>query len=137
MNLFGKQIEKIRSNPKTIFLIDGSGALLTATLLLFVLRPFDFYFGMPTEILTVLSVTAFFFAFYSFFCFIQPKPNLQKLLKPIILANSIYCITTLGLVFFFINRLTALGILYFIGELLIICGLIYVELKILKTTKQA
>jgi hypothetical protein len=136
MNLFSKQIEKIQSKPKTIFLLDGLGALLTAVLLLFILSPFDIYFGMPRAILTVLSLTAFLFAFYSFFSFTISKPNIQKLLKPIILANSIYCLTTLGLVFFFLDRLTTLGMIYFIGEISIIFGLIYIEVKILKTKQQ-
>jgi hypothetical protein len=51
---------------------------------------------------------------------------------PIIIANSTYCILTIGLIGYNFNRLTFLGITYFIIEILILFGLIYIEFKILK-----
>lgn len=117
--------------PKTVFLIDELGAVLTAILLM-TIRTYNEYFGMPRKTLTILSIVALIFAIYSFSCFLFSHNNSQKLLRPIIVANLTYCILTLGLVIYFYNRLTILGLAYFTGEILIICGLVHIELKTLK-----
>lgn len=131
-----KRLVNIRAlKPKTIFLVDGLGAVLTAILLMAVVRTFDEYFGMPRPILTLLSIMAIIFALYSFSCFAFSGNNIQKFLRPIIAANLTYSILTSGLVIYFYNRLTFLGVAYFVGEVLIICGLVSLERKILKATK--
>ena len=130
-----KKIVKILSSkPKTVFLIDGLGATLTAILLVAVLKTFNNYFGMPQKMLTILSITASIFAVYSFSCFVF-LGNPKKLLPPIIAANLIYCVLTLALVVYFYDRLTGLGVAYFIGELAIICVLVCIEMKTLKASK--
>jgi len=129
-------IKTLTLKPKIVFLIDGLGAVLTAILLITVLKTFNEYFGMPLKTLTVLSIIAFIFAIYSLSCFAFSDNNSQKLLRPIIVANLTYCILTLGIVIYFYNKLTILGLTYFFGEILIISGLVYIELKTLKASKQ-
>lgn len=124
-------------NSKSIFLMDGLGAGLTTILLVVVLKRHNEYFGMPQDILTILSILALILSIYSFSCFAFSKSNLSKLLKIIIVANLIYCFLTLNLVIYFSNQLTIFGLLYFVGEILIICSLVMIELKILKTSGQS
>ncbi|GAA4006997.1 hypothetical protein GCM10022408_18600 [Hymenobacter fastidiosus] len=118
--------------PKTVFLLDGLGAVLTAVILTEVLKTFNEYFGMPRKALTLLSILALIFAVYSFSCFAFSGTDSPKLLKPIIGANLTYCVLTLGLVIYFYNQLTVLGLTYFVGEILLICGLVCIEIKALK-----
>ena len=121
-------------NSKSIFLMDGLGAAITTILLVVVLKRHNEYFGMPQDILTIISILALILSIYSFSCFAFSKSNLPKLLKIIIVANLIYCFLTLNLVIYFSNQLTIFGLLYFVGEILIICSLVMIELKILKTS---
>ncbi len=137
MNEYIKRILNILTlKPKTVFLIDGLGAILTAFLLMTVLRNFSEYFGMPRDTLTTLSITALIFALYSFSCFVFSNNTTQKLLLPIIIANLSYCVFTLGFVIYFHNRLTILDIAYFLVEILMISALVYIELKTLKVSRQ-
>lgn len=136
INYTKRVVKTLTSKPKTVFLIDGLGAVLTAIILMAVLRHFNDYFGMPREALAILSIAALIFAVYSFSCFVFLDNNAQKLLRPIIVANLTYCVLTLSLVLYFYNRLTILGIAYFVGEVLIICGIVYMELKTLKANSQ-
>lgn len=128
-------IKALTLKPRSVFLVDGVGAFLTAFLLITVLKTFNEYFGMPRETLTILSILALILAIYSFFCFAFSDNNSQKLLRPIIAANLTYCILTLGLVIYFFNKLTILGLTYFGAEILIICGLVHIELKTLESSR--
>jgi hypothetical protein len=112
-----------------LFLIDSIGALTTA-FLLFVLRNFNEYFGMPESILTYLSVIAVFFCIYSTTCFFVIKANWILFIKIISIANLLYCVLTIGLVIFYNPQLTTIGTAYFLGEIAIIIGLVYIELKV-------
>ena len=129
-----KKIPELK--PKTVFLVDGLGAVLTAIFLKAILKPFNKYFGMPRETLTTLSLLALALAIYSFSCFAFTDTNPKKLLRPIILANLTYCLLTGGLVIYFYNKLTLVGLCYFVAEILIIAGLVYIEVKTLKASDQ-
>jgi len=65
-----KCIRAIERKPKTLFLVDGIGALLTALLLFAVLRPFHELFGMPQITVTYLSIIAAIFCLYSMSCYL-------------------------------------------------------------------
>lgn len=127
-----KNIKGLTLKPKIVFLIDGLGAFLTALFLNIILKTFNEYFGMPLKTLTLLSIIALIFAIYSLSCFVFSDNNLQRLLRPIIVANLTYCILTIGFVINFYSKLTTVGVSYFVGEILIISGLIYIEIKTLK-----
>jgi len=122
---------ELTRKPKTIFLIDGIGALVTTILLFGVLRPFNQYFGMPRETLFILAIIAGLMAIYSFSCFVLLENNWRKWLRPIIVANSLYCILTIGFIIYFYPQLTILGLIYFGGEILVIFGIVGIELQTL------
>lgn len=134
--MLSKTISHLVRKPKTIFLIDSLGAMLTAFLLFVVLRNFNKYFGMPITILTYLSAIAVFFCMYSMTCFFFLKGNWTLCIRVIGYTNLLYCILTIGLLIIYNATLTELGITYFLTEIAIVCVLVYVELKVAKTIKQ-
>ena len=122
-------LEKFRSNPRQLFLIDSLGALVTACLTGFVLARFEGIFGIPPKILYTLSFVALLYAVYSILCFSGKPTHWRPLLKAIAFANLIYILISVGLVFLYYPQVSVLGLLYFIGEFLVIGILIYIEFK--------
>lgn len=118
-------------NPKKIFLIDGMGAFVTGSILFLARWKFYEYFGMPLEILSILSITAYVFAVYSLSCFLFLTKNWQPFLKSISIANLLYCCITMGLVFYCHSKLTTLGLTYFIAEIVVIVALVFIEVQTL------
>ncbi|NOS55771.1 MAG: hypothetical protein HOP37_05870 [Cyclobacteriaceae bacterium] len=122
--------------PKTIFLVDGLGAFATASILFVMQWRFQEYFGMPQEILSVLSMIAVAFAVYSISCFFFQSRNWRIFLKTIMTANLLYCCLTTGLVIYYYSTLTILGLTYFLAEISVIAGLVYIEFQTLKIGNQ-
>ena len=126
------QLEKLIADPKRLFLIDGSGALLTTFLLVVILARFREVFGMPQKVVYLLSLVPFIYAVYSFCCYFFSRffsyNRWQVTLKAISIANIFYCCITIGLVFYFYQSLTTIGLLYFLGEVMIIACLVRMEL---------
>lgn len=120
-------LDKITSNPKKLFLIDGIGGVLTAFFLGIVLPAFEDSFGMPTTILYYLSSIACVYAIYSISCYILLANNWRPYLKGIAFANLLYCCLTIVLVYHFYQKLTVLGLTYFGLELMVIVSLIIIE----------
>ncbi len=118
--------------PKNIFLVDGVGAFVTALIIYFILNPYNEYIGVASEVLIPLSVIAFVFCIYSISCFFLLKHHWQDFLKIIIAANTIYCLTTISVLFYYQETITTLGLFYFIGEIIVIGTLVFVEMKLLK-----
>lgn len=114
---------------KTLFLIDGMGALLSAFLLWFVLAKSTELFGMPTKTLHLLSALACVLALSSLLSFSLVKRNHKAFLKIIAFANLGYCCLTAALVYIFFKELTALGLLYFFVEITVILTLAIIELR--------
>lgn len=112
---------------RTLFLIDGSGAFLTAFCLLVILRPFNEYIGMPQMHLTGLSLVAVGLCMYSFICSFSVKSDWQLFVRILVVMNLFYCCLTLGLVLFNYATLTWVGLAYFLIEIAIICVLVAVE----------
>ena len=125
-----KILDRFILNPKSLFLIDGLGAFLTAFLVGVILRKFEDNFGMPQKHLIILSILACIFAVYSMSCYFFVGKNWRTYLKIIAVANLMYCLLTAILVIVLYQQLTILGITYFIGEILIIIGLVYAELSV-------
>jgi len=121
-------INKIISNPRSLFLIDGLGALVSAFSLGVFLVQFKYAFGMPEKVLYILAVIACVFAINSLSCYFRNIKNWRPYLKAIAIANLLYCCATLFLVFFHYTDLTVLGIAYFLVEIIIIVVLATFEL---------
>ncbi len=116
-------------NPKQLFLIDGIGAVVSAFFLGVVLVHLENRVGMPKSILFVLALIPCFFALYSFGCYYFLKTNWALYLKVIAICNLLYCMLTIGLVYFNFATLTSLGLFYFVVELIIILILVRAELR--------
>jgi hypothetical protein len=123
-------LDKIISNPKLIFLIDGFGAILSMFLLGFVLIKLERVIGMPAQTLYILAGIAGIFSIYSFVCAFRITKNWRTLLKIIAFGNLSYCLLTFSLLFYHQSQLTIFGIFYFLLEILVIVGLALFELKI-------
>jgi hypothetical protein len=115
--------------PKTIFLIDGMGALVSAVLLGLVLTRLETFFGLPKNVLYVLAGIALLLAVYSLSNAFMQQINPSRRLKLIAVANLLYCLLTVVLLFIFYPQLTIFDVYYFMGELLIILSLASLELK--------
>lgn len=118
-----------RLNGRTIFLVDGLGALLTACCLGVLLHHED-TFGMPTNYLSILIILASLFSMYALSCYSINPLNWKTCLKPLAILNLVYC----GLTIFFVlqntNQLSALGYGYFMAELTAILALAFVEIRV-------
>jgi hypothetical protein len=116
--------------PDKLFLIDGLGALASTVLLGAVLTAFQPFIGLPHPTLYVLAAVALVFSVYSLACFYFKPHRWRPYLAAIATANSLYSLTTAGLVVYFYPALTTLGVAYFAGELMVIGCLIFVETKV-------
>lgn len=122
-------IKRLIRNPKTLFLVDSLGALVTALILFAILKNFYNYFGMPQTLLAYLSMIAVVFCLYSMSCFILVKDNWQPFLRVISYANLLYCCLTLSLLVYYYQSITIFDVTYFIAEIISVCGLVFIELK--------
>lgn len=130
------RVREATQKPKTLFLIDGLGAFVTAFFLFVILRRFNDYFGMPQKALVYLSLIAVVFCLYSITCFFFLRDNWKPFLRAISIANLLYCCLTISLVIRYFPKLTFLGLTYFLVEIMIVCGLVFIELKTLATNDQ-
>ena len=113
--------------PKTIFLIDGLGAILSAFMLGVVLVHFQNLIGMPERTLYLLAFLPCLFMIYSFSCFFFLKGNWSPYLKFIALLNFFYCILSIGMMIKHSSSLTILGYIYFVIEIIVVLIVASVE----------
>ncbi len=128
-------IQFFSTRPRLLFLLDGLGAAATTIALLFVLRPFGHYIGMPIDIVNNLSVLGFVFCVYSIGCYFLLKRNWSPFLSIIAYCNLLYCVATITLLFLNYNSLTRLGISYFILEIAIIGLIVFIEFRVANALK--
>lgn len=120
--------------PKTLFLTDAAGTLITAVLLSQVLARFEPVFGMPVDILMGLAVIALCYSVFSLSCYIWVRSSENRYLKIIAAANVLYCILTFTLMILLFSVLTWIGIVYFTMEIAIILMLAGLEYRTSKKT---
>jgi hypothetical protein len=94
-------IDKLASDTKRVFLIDGLGAFFTAFFLIVMLTGFENDFGMPRVMLGYLSLVACMYTAYSFCCYFFVRINWRPYLKVIVIANMMYCCLTIAFVIFY------------------------------------
>lgn len=123
-------MQLIQLPARTLFLIDGFGAMLSAFMLGFVLINNQPHIGMPVEALQILAAIPCLFAMYSFAGAFIIKSRLEPFLKWISIANFLYCLTTAALVILFFPELTKLGIAYFVLEIAVVVYLARAELVV-------
>lgn len=113
--------------PRRLFLVDALGALLTTSILGFILPHFAQSWGIPRRDLYFLAGGVLLLFFYSISIFlIQPRYWLMYL-RIIAGANFSYCLLTLALLWHWRQSAQALAYAYFIGEALVIFGIALLE----------
>jgi O-antigen/teichoic acid export membrane protein len=127
-------ISKLLRNPYLLFLVDGLGALLSATLLLLVVAPLEVYFGMPSTVVKVLGIIACMLMICSVSCCLVKPRQWILWMRTVAAANLLYACSTAILLFLYAHQLTLLGFLYFVGEIIILCILVILERKAAATS---
>lgn len=115
------------AKPRSVFLMDSIGAMLTAFSHGIVMVHFQKWFGMPQTILKILGLVAVGFAIYSLLCFLFLKKTFKPFLVFIMLANFTFCLISLYFVWQHWNELEWLSFIYFPMELIIVGVVIYIE----------
>lgn len=116
------------SRPRTLFLVDGLGALLSLVLLLGLLLPNHKALGLPEPLLQLFAIIAAALSAYSLTCSRLAPSNHRPLMAILATANASYCLLTLSALYLRRQRVTPLGLLYFTGEVAIIAGLVFLEI---------
>lgn len=124
-----ESIQLFIAKPKSLFLLDGFGALLTTLLIFFVLRTFNDFFGLSKNTLEYLAALALVFSIYSISCYFLVNDNWKSFLKVICVANILYCILTIAILFYDYQNISIYGIAYFLGEIAVIAGIVFLEIK--------
>ncbi len=117
-------------NEKNIFLVDGIGALVTATIMGLILPALNQYIGMPLNVLYGLCGLGLVYAAYSLSCFFFANHDKPVFLMIIMWANFLYCPLTLVLTYLHFDQLTTLGVIYFIAEIPVLLGIVFIEWKV-------
>ncbi len=117
--------------PRSVFLLDGLGALLSAGFLS-LLAQWESLFGMPPAVLYPLALIACGFALYSLSCYLLDRQRWVPWLKAIAWANALYCCLTLGWVIRYFDSLTIWGLLYFILEMAVVSVLVLWEIGVVR-----
>jgi len=93
------------------------------------LAPFESTFGMPKDILYLLTSLACILCLYSLGCYFFVTQNRRLYLKGIAIANFLYCCATIVLVIIHYTSLTIYGLTYFLVELFVVIVLVSIELR--------
>lgn len=129
-NLIKTLINDFKQNPKRLFLIDGSGALISAFLLSTVLVRLSTFIGMPIRTLYFLAVFPVCFAIYDGIIYLFGALQLDRYLRGIAFANMTYCFICIAAAIYHRETLSVWGWAYLLSEIVIILGLACIELKV-------
>lgn len=128
--MFSSLVERFSQNPKTLFLVDGLGAMLSMFFLSFVLTRLESLVGMPIAVLHLLGTGACLLSLTSLTCARFLPTNWRPFLLTIAAANLTYCGVTIALLVHHSSVLRPLGWLYFLGEIAIIVSLATLEITV-------
>ncbi len=123
-------LDRFLRRPRTLFLLDGVGALVTALLVGVVLPRLGEYIGTPRPVLRALALTAAVFAAYSLACAALQPTRWPGYLRGIALANAGYCAVTAAVLIRFRATLHPLDWIYFAGEIVVVGALVTLELRV-------
>jgi len=123
----------MKISPRIMFLIDGVGATVSASLMGLVIAQFVPIFGMPSSSAYVLAAIPILYIVYSFYHYFRLPKDWQVNLKLIAAANLLYCFISIGLVFYHFEELTKLGLAYFLIEIIVVLGVVVMELRFAKS----
>jgi hypothetical protein len=110
-----------------IFLLDGTGALLSAGLLLML---YTLEVGLPDRVMVFLAGVALVFALYAFGCHFLRPVRWPSFLRLVAVANLLYAISTVGFVLLFYEQTPIPGRIFFFAEAGVLLALASFELRI-------
>lgn len=119
-------------NKRNIFLIDGTGAVISSIFLAVILPLLQTYIGTSFNILFLLVGIAVTFSAYSLSSYKYSNYLNKNRLKIIIFGNLSYVILASYLIFIMTTHTTFFGRLYFVLEILIIIFLVIIEIHTLR-----
>ena len=119
----------MRINEKNIFLFDGVGALLSATLTGVLLPLYADLLGLSLGLLYILALFPLMYAVYSFSCYFFVKKKNPVFLKIIMSANLFYCFVS-AIVISSSSGLTFWGYGFLIAEIVVILVVVAIERKV-------
>ena len=130
---------------KSVFVVDFLGAVVSGSIMFFVIARLPEYFGLQPKIAVYLALLPCVFFVYSLASYLLVKSTKQMgiFLKGIIWGNSLYCLLTFGILLFFFpsstndGTLTILGAGYLSAEIVVIIGVVLYECRILRKIKQS
>jgi hypothetical protein len=127
-----KSIKNLKIGPRTVFIIDGSGAILSAFLLGVVLVQFQSFFGIPFRILYFLAAIPILFFLFDVYSYLTVQHHTVKKLKIIALANLLYCLLSISVTAYHAGQVTIWGWIYILIEILIVLIVVAIELATAK-----
>ncbi|UUC47295.1 hypothetical protein [Flavobacterium cerinum] len=130
-----KMISLFSDNPGKLFIVDGTGALITSALLFVFLKIPMLNTGLPDVVLVGLLVISLLISCYSFVSSFAVKKKRKNFIILNGILNLFYCLLTFGFLMYYHREVTVLGKIYFTLEILIIGVLIYVELLTAKAIR--
>lgn len=125
-----KLANKIKTQPKYIFILDGFGAIFTAFSLGVVLVHLEDIFGIPVATLKLLSIFPLFYLGYDIFCFFSINNNIGYWLKGLAVLNCAYCPLSIGMAINDSQHLTNVGWIYIMIEIIVIVAIARYELEL-------
>jgi hypothetical protein len=119
----------LKIKPKNIFFLDGIGALVSMSFLLFFGFKAADFIGLQQGLLFKLASLPMLFSVFSLTCFYVNPTKWRRYLSIIAFANIGYCGVSLDIMISHFNSLTSWGLCYFIIEKVIVVLLAIFELK--------
>lgn len=113
--------------PRTLFLMDGIGAGISAFILGVLWGRFPSLLGFPQTTLYVLALIPCFFMLYDGLQYFKKSNPSAVAVKSIAYMNGAYCIFSLLCCLFYYDTLTTLGFLYLFMEIVLVITIAYVE----------
>jgi len=114
---------------RKLFLLDGSGALLTALMLMLVLPKLDLLTGIDPDMITVMVLIAFLLAAMSLTFFFTYNQQSYKVLQVIGISNLLYSGIIVVVLLVHGSSMKPLGMTYFILEGLVVALLGLVDIR--------
>jgi len=114
---------------RKLFLLDGSGALLTALMLMLVLPKLDLLTGIDPDMITVMVLIAFLLATMSLTFFFTYNQQSYKVLQVIGILNLLYSGIIVVVLLVYGSSMKPLSMTYFILEGLVVALLGLVDIR--------
>jgi hypothetical protein len=121
-------------NLKNIFLLDGSGAVLSAVVTGLLLPSFSGLLGLAPNAFYSLAVFPLIYAVYSFSCFFLVNQKKPWMLLTIIVANLFYCVVSAS-VLLLSKTITSWGRGLLVMEIVVIIAVVAFELHVYQKNK--